>query len=526
MAEDLEKSLSRLATLAGRFPPGSVSLVGAGPGDSSLISIKGATRLIQADVVLHDKLVGPELLDLPRAGAERIFVGKWRGTHIWTQEQINEALVSHARAGKRVVRLKGGDPFVFGRGGEECEYLARAGIPFEVVPGITAAFGAPAAAGIPLTHRGLSRSFALVTGHADPGDEHPLDYAALARMETVAIYMGVKNLAANCTGLIAAGMDPRTPVAVIQDGTRPGQRTVIGTLDSIGAQVARGNLQPPAMVLIGEVVRMRESIEWFEHRPLSGQVIAVTRPPDQAQELSGGLASLGAEVIEAPTIAIGPLEDYSTVDAALRSLPLYAWLVVTSANGVEALFSRISAIGGDARLLSPVRIAAVGTATAGRLEFHGIHPELVPGEAVGEDLANELIRRGVAGRRVLLLRAEIARKSLTESLQAAGAVCNDLAVYRNVCPTELPAGFLERLNGGRIDWITLTSPSTFHNLLSLLGPAAASLLYNVRLASIGPVTTRAIRERGYHETVEADPHDSAGLIAAIRSYWQGMGCQL
>ena len=300
-------TLSRLVTMTGELASGSVSLVGAGPGDGTLISVRGAVRLMQADVVLHDKLIGPELFSLVRPDAERVFVGKWRGTHLWTQEEINIALVEHARAGKRVVRLKGGDPFVFGRGGEECEHLARAGVSFEVVPGITAAFGVPATAGIPLTHRGLSRSFALVTGHAEPGDEHPLDFAALARMETIAIYMGVKNLGANCEALVRAGMAAETPAAVIEWGTRPTQRTVVGSLATIAARVAGEDIQPPAMVLIGQVVRMRESIEWFERRPLHGQVIAVTRMRDQAEGLSGQLASLGAEVIEAPTLEIGPV---------------------------------------------------------------------------------------------------------------------------------------------------------------------------------------------------------------------------
>ena len=332
-------NLSWLVTMTGELAPGSVSLVGAGPGDGTLISLRGAVRLLQADVVLHDKLIGPELFSLIRPDAERIFVGKWRGTHPWTQDQINTALVEHARAGRRVVRLKGGDPFVFGRGSEECEHLAGAGVPFEVVPGITAAFGAPATAGIPLTHRGLSRSFALVTGHAEPDDEHPLDFAALARMETIAIYMGLKNLGTNCDALVRAGMAADTPAAVVEWGTRPTQRTVVGSLATIAARVAGEDIQPPAMVLIGQVVRMRESIEWFERRPLHGQVIAVTRMRDQAEGLSGQLASLGAEVIEAPTLEIGPVEDYTAVDEALAALSRYAWLVVTSANGVDALFA-------------------------------------------------------------------------------------------------------------------------------------------------------------------------------------------
>jgi uroporphyrinogen III methyltransferase / synthase len=507
--------LSRVVSIAGELSPGTVCLVGGGPGDSSLISVRGAVRLTQADVVLHDKLIGPELLEIVRPEAERIFVGKWRGTHVWTQDEINEALAAHARAGRRVVRLKGGDPFVFGRGGEECEYLARHGIAFEVVPGITAAFGAPATAGIPLTHRGLSRSFALVTGHGDPDDDQPLDFTALARMETVAIYMGVKTLAANCARLVQAGMKPTTPVAVIRWGTRPAQRTIVGTLATIAAQTADADIQPPALVLIGEVVRMRESIEWFERRPLHGQTVAITRMREQAEGLAGELISAGAEVIEAPTIALGPLENYVAVDEALSRLAGYDWLVLTSTNGVDAMFGRLAVMNRDSRALSGVQIAAVGKATAARLESHGIRTDLIPSEAVGEALADQLIEHGVAGKRILLLRAEIARKVLTDALAAAGATCDDLAIYRTVCPEALPEEFLRRLDSREIHWITLTSPSSWHNLLSLLGPERAAKLYNVKLAGIGPVTTRAIRDSGYLETVEANPHDVRGLVSAI-----------
>ncbi|HOJ74977.1 MAG TPA: uroporphyrinogen-III C-methyltransferase [Phycisphaerae bacterium] len=529
------QQVSRLMSMVGELSPGTVSLVGAGPGDSTLITLRGAVRVTQADVVLHDKLIGPELLGLVRPDAERIFVGKWPahgsgsggasagppGGVPWTQERINEAMVAHARAGRRVVRLKGGDPFVFGRGGEECEYLARHGVAFEVVPGITAAFGAPATAGIPLTHRGLSRSFTLVTGHADPGDGDggsPLNFAALARMETIAIYMGVRTLDSNCRQLIDAGMKSSTPVAVIQWGTRCWQRTVIGDLATIAAKTAVAGIQPPALVLIGEVVRMRESIEWFERRPLHGQVIAVTRMRGQADSLAGELTSLGAEVIEAPTIALAPMVDYSAVDEALRHIGRYAWLVLTSANGVDATFGRLAAMGLDSRALAGVKIAAVGTATAARMAAYGIKPDLVPGEAVGEALAEALVAQGIAGQRVLLLRAEVARRVLNDALAAAGAACDDLAVYRTVCPEQLPEEFVRRFDRGEIGWITLTSPSSWYNLLSLLGPQRAGGLYNVKLASIGPVTTRAIRERGYAEAVEADPHDVAGLVAAIRGY--------
>lgn len=509
-------TLDTLAALVGDFESGTVSLVGAGPGDSTLISVRGAVRLSQADVVLHDRLIGPELLTLAAGRAECVFVGKWRGEHAWTQDQINAALVEHARAGRRVVRLKGGDPFVFGRGGEECEHLAAAGISFEVVPGVTAAFGAPASAGIPLTHRDLSRSFALVTGHAEPGAPGAPDFSALARMETIALYMGVRHLARTCEQLVAAGMDAGTPVAVIQWGTRPQQRTLVGTLATIAAQVSKQHIEPPAMVLIGKVVAMRDTIEWFENRPLHGQRILVTRPREQSAELVGALLGAGAEVIEAPTLEIVSPEEHAAVDRALLALNTYDWLVLTSVNGVEMMWRRIEALGRDARLLGSVHVAAVGTATAEALRAHGIRADLVPPDAIGEALAEALIQQGVGGKRILLLRGDLARTQLAEALQAAGATCDDLVIYRTVPPATLPADALERLDAGEIDWITFTSPSSFQNLLALLGDARRERVRRILLASIGPVTSRAIREAGFTVAAEADPHNAAGLAAAIR----------
>lgn len=513
---DESEALNRLARLVGAFEPGTVALVGAGPGDSALISIRGAVRLTQADVVLHDKLIGPELLDLCRPDAQRIFVGKWRGDKVWTQDQINAALVEHAKAGRRVVRLKGGDPFVFGRGGEECEYLAAAGVRYEVVPGITAAFGAPASAGIPLTHRNLSRSFVLVTGHAHPDEPGGPDFDALARMETIAFYMGMKMLAENARRLIAAGMASTTPAAVIQWGTRPGQRTIVGTLADIASRVEAANLTPPALVLIGRVVALRERIGWFEQQPLHRQVIVVTRPREQAAGLSDLLRSAGAEVIEAPTIECVEPEDWTPVETALRNLSSYHWVVLTSANGVAAFFKGLERLGLDARALAGTKMAAIGAATADRLKSYGIRPDLIPAEAVGESMAEALIRAGVKGRRVLLPRADIGREQLPASLREAGAECDDLPVYRTICPESLPAAFLARLEAGGVDWITLTSPSSFVNLLTLLGEGRHELLRRVRLASIGPVTTRAVRAAGFEVVCEASPHDVEGLVAAIK----------
>jgi len=512
-----------LERLVGAFPAGMVSLVGAGPGDSALISVRGAVRLMQADVVLHDRLVGPELLDLPRPAAERIFVGKYRGEHVWTQEQINEALIRHARAGKRVVRLKGGDPFVLGRGGEECLALAEAGVRYEVVPGITAAFGAPATAGIPLTHRGMSRSFALVTAHDAPDGPESPDFGALARMGTIVLYMPLKTLHRSCEALIEAGLSPGTPAAVIHWGTRPEQRVVEGTVGDVADRVAAERIAPPAMVVIGPVVALRRSLAWFERQPLFGRTVVVTRMPDQAPALADALRAAGAEVIEAPTIALEAVADTTPVDEALRLIDACDWLVLTSANGVKAFFQHLSRLGLDARHLAGVRIAVVGRATAACLSQWGIRADLVPDEAVGEALAEAMIREGVAGRDVLLLRAEVARPELPDALRRAGARVKDVPVYRTVAPERLPEHFVRALEDGGVDWVTLTSPSSFENMLKRLGPEHVERLRKVKLASIGPVTTRAIRAAGFREAVEANPHDVPGLVSAILAAEQGGG---
>lgn len=509
------ESLQPLIALAGELRPGTVCLVGAGPGDSTLVTVRGALRLTQADVVLHDKLVGAELLRLIPPQADRIFVGKWRGEHPWTQEQINAELISQARRGRRVVRLKGGDPFVFGRGGEECEALAGAGVPFEVVPGITAAFGAPTYAGIPLTHRGLSRSFALVTGHCDPDAEFSLDFAALARMETLAIYMGVKHLAANAKHLIDAGLDASTPAAVIEWGTRPTQRTIVGTIGDIADRVVPARIQTPALVLIGKVVAVRENIEWFEHQPLHGQVVVVTRMRDQVAALSAPLQAAGAEVIEAPTIELALVENTDPLDAAIRNMSSYQWLVLTSTNGVDALFARLDALGLDVRSLAGPKVAAIGSATARRLMERGVRADLIPTEAVGEALADEMLRAGAAGQSVLLLRGDLAREAIPAALRSRGATCDDIPVYCTVKPARLPEDFLAAFDAGRIDWITLTSPSSLVNLLELLNAPRRGRLSTIRLASIGPVTTRAIRDAGLEVAAEAVPYDVPGLVAAI-----------
>ena len=516
-------ALEWLSLRVGPQPPGSVALVGAGPGDPGLISIRGAVRIAEADVILYDKLACPSLLLLARPDCERRLVGKQRGSGSVGQAKTNAALLEHARAGKRVVRLKGGDPFVFARGGEEAEALADAGVLFEVVSGITAGIAAPTAAGIALTHRQYARTVAMFTGHEDPDHtKRTLDYEAMARMDAIIIYMALETIDACCRKLVDVGKPPETPVAVIQAATRPDQRTVVGTLADIGALVQQAELVAPVLVLVGPVVALRDKLAWFERRPLFGRRIINTRPTDQAPELSARLEQLGAEVLEAPAIETVPPNDWSPVDDAIRRLSDYDWLILTSANGVDALFSRLDAASLDARALAGVRIAAIGPGTAGRLSDRFVRADLVPDAYVAERLAEAIQAAGpVAGKRILLLRADMARKTLPEQLTAAGARCDDVVAYRTVRPTALADAVLDRLRRRQVDRVTFTSSSTARNFLALLGDANTSdadFLDGVRLASIGPVTSKTLNEAGRPPTVEASTHTAAGLVEAITEF--------
>jgi len=509
------KRIERLIDRIGDFEPGTVSLVGAGPGDGTLVSVRGAVRLFQADVVVYDELIRRELLDLVQPEAQRIPVRARQGELADAKKQVAEVMIKHASSGKHVVRLCMGDPFALGWASEESTYLAEAGIRFEVVPGIADAVGLSATAGIPLTHRGLSRSVAFVTSHENEQQRGEAEFEALAGMETVVLTLEAGDLRFHCEGLIDAGKAASTPAAAIFGGTCVSQQTIIGTIGDIADRVAAEAIQLECTIVIGQVVRLREQLEWFERRPLYGQTIAVTRTPEQAAGLSGALLAQGAEVIEAPAIELADMEDLSQVDGVLRRIATYDWLVLTSANGVDSVFRRLQALGADSRALGGVRIAAVGTATASRLASYGVRADLVPPEAVGESLAQSLIDRSVRGRRILLLRAQVSREHVPVALRAAGAVCDDIAVYRTVCPRSLPAAFLKRFDQGDMDWITLTSPSSFVNLCTLLGADRAEALGRVKLASMGPVTTAAIQDRGYAETCEANPHNVHGLVSAI-----------
>lgn len=511
-----------------------VSLVGAGPGDPGLITVKGARLLEQADVVVYDALANPRLLSYcPRA--EIVYVGKRAAHHSMTQIDINALLVAKAREGehgKRVVRLKGGDPFIFGRGGEECEALAAAGIRFEVVPGITAAIAAPAYAGIPVTHRDFNSSFTLITGHEKEEEfrddeakrrdkasgSSDIDWAAVAKLPCVAFYMGIKALPRITSKLIEHGMSPQTPVATIQWGTHAKQRTVVATVGTIVDTVQREKIGAPAITIVGEVVKMRESINWFESRPLFGQTVVVTRTRQQASDLSERLEALGANVIEAPTIEITPPGDWEAVDDALRRSAVFDWIVFTSANGVIHTKQRLLDVNLDTRHFGGIRFAAIGDPTSRAVkEQFGIRVDLCPKSFVAEALAEELISRGeVGGKRFLLLRADIARPILREKLIEAGAAeVADVAVYETRTVDALPPDLIEALRDKSVNWITFTSSSTVRNFFQLLGSDAASLVEGVRIASIGPITTKTLQALGHEPAVQAETFNVEGLIAAL-----------
>ncbi len=506
-------------------PIGRVALVGAGPGDPGLLTVRGARLLERAEVVVYDHLANPKLLSYcPHA--ETIYAGKKAGAHSMTQERINELLIQKAREGRRVVRLKGGDPFVFGRGGEECEALASAGIEFEVVPGITAAIAAPAYAGIPATHRDFNSSFTLITGH-EREEEHrdaargasDIDWASIAKLPCVAFYMGVKSLPRICAKLIEHGMPGTTPAASIQWGTTPIQRTVVGTIATLPEKIVEAGLASPAITIIGRVVTMRETINWFESRPLFGRTIIVTRTRRQMSELSERLETLGANVIEAPTIELYPPEDWSAVDEALVSGAAFDWLVFTSANGARFTRDRLRAIGQDVRLFGNAKVAAVGEATALAVrEELGLRVDLSPPRFLAEALADELRSRNeIVGRRFLLLRADLARPILPRRLEADGAarVC-DVAVYETRPVRALAPAAREALREGRVDWITFASGGTARHFVSLLDEETRAAMGEAHLASIGPITTRALKRLGFTPAAEPERSDIPSLVEAIR----------
>jgi len=406
---------------------GTVYLVGAGPGDPDLITVKAVECLKQADVVIYDFLAAPKLLKYAREDAEVIYVGKKGGDHTLPQDKINELIAEKAKEGHMVVRLKGGDPFIFGRGGEEAEILAQAGIPFEIVPGVTSAIAAPAYAGIPLTHRRYNTSVAFITGHEDPTkEESTIDWSKLATgVGTLVFLMGVKNLPSITENLIAAGRDPKTPVALVRWGTTPRQVTLTGTLETIVADVKAAGLKPPSIIIVGEVIELRETLNWFEKRPLLGKTVVVTRARAQASDLVDKLSDLGAECLECPTIKVVPPDDWGHLDAAIDNLETYDWLIFTSVNGVSYFFERLYEKGLDVRAVKDVRTAAIGPATAKRLGDFGLKSDIIPKTYQAESVVEAFEKEDMEEKRVLLPRAKEARPILPVELVKLGAVPSD-----------------------------------------------------------------------------------------------------
>ncbi len=510
------------ATQTGPWP---VALVGAGPGDPDLLTLAGARLLGEADVVVYDALANPQLL-AHAPGAEHVYAGKRAEHHSMTQDEINALLVARARAGERVVRLKGGDPFVFGRGGEEAEALVEAKVPFVIVPGITAAVAAAAYAGIPVTHRDLNTSLTLVTGHQKErakqtpeaaaraeAQSDPTDWSALAKLPLLCFYMGVKSLPGIAEKLIAGGMSADTPAASVQWGTTPRQKTVVASLGTIASENEKAGLGSPAITYVGEVVRLRDNLAWFDKRPLFGKTVVVTRSRQQASELSAKLAALGADVVEAPTIEIAAPATRDAIEQAIAWLDAdtFDWLVFTSANGVERAAEELFRARLDARTLYRLKIACVGPATAQACRQHlSIRPDLVPDRYDGDALADAMIRAfgDAATQRVLLLRADIGRQSLVEALRSHGADVEDVAVYETLLADALPDDVLARI--ANADAITFTSGSTATNLAKL-----ATVPPNAKLISIGPTTSAALRAAGLRVDAEADEATLDALARAV-----------
>jgi uroporphyrinogen III methyltransferase/synthase len=497
-----------------------IYLVGSGPGDPGLFTLKGLRRIQEADAVVYDRLAPESVLANAKPEAELVYVGKKPGEPSMPQEEINALLVELGRAGKRVVRLKGGDPYVFGRGGEEAMALIAAGLPFEVVPGVTSGIAVPAYAGIPVTHRGVSASVAFVTGHEDPTkDQSDVDWNRIANgADTLVLYMGVGRLHEISSELISAGRSPGTPVAVIRWGTVSEQRIVTGTLDDIADRVAEANLKPPAITVVGDVVSLREAgLDWYERRPLFGRRVAVTRARAQAGRLSGELERLGAEVLEFPTIEIRPPEDFGPLDAAIGDLDTFDLLVFTSVNGVEAFVERLAHHGLDLRAVPrDARVAAIGPATAQRIREVGLWVDVVPEEFRAEALIEELTGDSLVGRRVLIPRARVAREIMPDKLREAGAEVVVPPAYESVPSSGGKDGLAKELEAGRIDCVTFTASSTVENFVGTFGvEEAARLLSGTRVACIGPITADTARRHGIRVDAEAREYTILGLIEAV-----------
>jgi uroporphyrinogen III methyltransferase/synthase len=501
---------------------GKVYLVGAGPGDPGLVTVKAVKLLARADVIIYDQLASPELLKNARPGAEVLYVGKKAGAHTLPQGGINQLLVDKAGAGLTVVRLKGGDPFVFGRGGEEAEALAAAGVAFEVVPGVTSAVAVPAYAGIPVTHRDYTTLVTFITGHEDPTKaESTIPWDNLGQNPgTLVFLMGVKNLAENCRRLVETGRPATTPAAVIQSGTLPGQRTVVGTLADIAEVAGAAGIQPPAILVVGGVAELHQRLAWWEKRPLWGKTAVVTRTREQASALVEMLSAAGARCLEVPTLEIAPPGDFGPLDAALQHLHDYAWVIFTSANGVTAFFQRLFEKGYDVRALRGAKLAAIGPATAQALRERGLVADVVPTRFIAEDLAAALLPHIAPGSRVLLARAEQAREVLPETLAQAGVQIDVVPVYQVRKPQDIPEEARPFIESGQIDILTFASSATVHNFAALVGKEKfQELAHKAVVAAIGPITGDTLKEYGITPHIQPEDYTIPALAGGIVEFF-------
>ena len=504
---------------------GIVFLVGSGPGDPGLLTLKAKECIETADVVIYDYLANAVFLNYARKEAERIYVGKEGGRHTMGQNEINRLIVEKARQGLRVVRLKGGDPFIFGRGGEEAQELVKAGIPFEVVPGVTSAIAVPAYAGIPLTHRDFTATVAFVTGHEDPTKETSnIAWDKIATgIGTLVFLMGVGNLAKIAASLVEHGRSPETPVAVIRSGTVPGQRTVTGTLGTIAAIAEKVKIKPPAIIVVGDVVSLRKDLNWFEEKPLFSKRILVTRAREQASDFLARLSELGAECVEFPTIEVIPPPSWKELDGAIQNLETYQWLVFTSVNGVKYFFDRLEGSGRDARNLRGIRVAAIGPKTADTIRAKGVRPDLVPGEYRAEAVVQAFGKQGVKGLRILLPRAAEAREVLPQELDRMGAAVDVVEAYRTVKPEGSKDEIKAMLEKGEIHMVTFTSSSTVNNFMDMFYEDSDQLfkwMEKVTVACIGPVTAKTAEDRGLLVRIIPSDYTLEGLTQAIVDYFK------
>jgi uroporphyrinogen III methyltransferase/synthase len=502
---------------------GMVYLVGAGPGDPELITAKGIRCIVTADVLIYDYLAAKALLNHARPECERIYVGKKGGDHTLSQDGINALIVAKAAEGRVVTRLKGGDPFIFGRGGEEAEELVKAGIPFEIVPGVTSAIAAPAYAGIPLTHRQFTSTVAFVTGHEDPTkDESGIDWSALAKgVGTLVFLMGVKNLPNIVARLRQNGRPAETPAALVRWGTTTRQQTVTGTLENIESRAKAAGIKAPAIIVVGEVVTLRDTLRWFENRPLLGKRIVVTRARAQASDLIERLSLLGAECLQCPTIEVASPDSWELLDRAIADLDQYHWIVFTSVNGVRFFFERLFQQGRDARSLGHLQTAAIGPATAEQLRRFGLNTDILPKTYQAESVVEAFAQVPVKGQNVLLPRAKEARAILPEELRRMGARVDEVVAYQTLSAADEDRSLVDALENGAVDMITFTSSSTVRNFRSMLPPEQelAALMKNTAVACIGPITAETATSLGFKVDITAQEFTIDGLCKAVVDYF-------